>query len=201
MPIRLRPEEIVAILVLDEKGMAKREIAWRLGVTEGLVRYHLRRRAEGAVDGRRRKAFKAASLADVIAAWFEGRTEGARPVNVRDLFDHLVQWNRYPGSYRFVLRLVGANYPGPKIRTYRRVETPPGVQTQIDWGEYPSVDLGDGPEALSASSSSRRPLLRIGVLRLALGRPVPAGRAPERATIVCRRQRVPCQARRPPPCS
>jgi transposase len=58
----------VTIVVLDEKGTEKREIARRLGVTEGLVRYHSRRRAEGGVDGRRRKAFKAASLADVIAA-------------------------------------------------------------------------------------------------------------------------------------
>jgi transposase len=71
-------------------------------------------------------------------------------VNVRDLFDHLVQWNRYPGSYRSVPRFARANYPGPKVRTYRRVEAPPGAQAQTDWGEYPSVDLGDGPEALRA---------------------------------------------------
>jgi hypothetical protein len=41
------------------------------------------------------------------------------------------------------------------------VETPPGAQTQTDWGEYPAVDLGAGPEWLSAFvmvlSHSRKP--------------------------------------------
>jgi predicted transcriptional regulator len=45
--------------VLQEKGVAKRAIARTLEVTEGAVRYHLRRRAVGAVDGRREKPFKA----------------------------------------------------------------------------------------------------------------------------------------------
>ncbi len=35
------------------------------------------------------------------------------------------------------VRFVRARYPRPKIRTYRRVETPPGAQSQTDWGEYP----------------------------------------------------------------
>jgi hypothetical protein len=39
-------------------------------------------------------------------------------------------------------------YPRPRIRTYRRVETPPGAQSQTDWGEYPRVVLGG--EALHA---------------------------------------------------
>ena len=56
---RLRPEEIVAMEVLQEKEVAKRAIARTLEVTEGAVRYHLRRRAVGAVDGRGEKPFKA----------------------------------------------------------------------------------------------------------------------------------------------
>jgi hypothetical protein len=41
------------------------------------------------------------------------------------------------------------------------VETPPGAQSQTDWGEYPRVDIGDGPEPLHAFvmvlSHSRKP--------------------------------------------
>jgi len=41
------------------------------------------------------------------------------------------------------------------------VETPPGAQTQTDWGEYPRMDVGDGPEPLHAFvmvlSYSRKP--------------------------------------------
>jgi transposase len=150
MPTRLRPEEVVTIAVLSEKGTPKREIARTLGVTEGLVRYHLRRRASGAVDSRKSKPFKARVVESQIAAWCAGRSEQERPVNVKDLFEYLVELHAYLGSYRSVLRFVRAHYAAPKIRTYRRVETPPGAQTQTDWGEYPAVDLGDGPEALCA---------------------------------------------------
>ena len=73
-----------------------------------------------------------------------------RPVNVRELFEHLVSEYGYGGHYRSLLRYVRARYPKPKIRTYRRVETPPGAQVQTDWGEYPRVDVGEGPAPLHA---------------------------------------------------
>ncbi len=114
----LRPEDIVTINVLGEKGMPSRAIARTLGVTEGAVRYHRRRRADGAVDGRRNKPFKAAALAAVIAAWIKVREDGPRPVNVRELYEHVVREHRYTGSYLSVLRYdqrqlllpVGDNY-------------------------------------------------------------------------------------------
>jgi len=140
----------VTIEVLAEHGESRRSIARRLGVSEGTVRYHLRRQGEEAVDGRSEKPFRAEAAAAVIADWFEQRRESLRPVNVVDLFEHLVAEHGYEGSYRSVLRYVRARYPRPKIRTYRRVETPPGAQTQSDWGEYPAVDLGAGVEPLSA---------------------------------------------------
>jgi len=153
MPARLRPEEIVTIGVLDEKGMARREIARRLEVWEGAVRYHLRRRAAGAVDGRKQKVFKAIGVKPEIDAWFSAQPtdEGSRPVNVRDLFEHLVESHHYGGSYSSIVRFVRANYPRPKLRTYRRVETVPGAQSQTDWGEFPRVDVGEAEDvSLSA---------------------------------------------------
>jgi transposase len=146
----LRPEDIVTIQVLQEKGTPGRAIARTLGVTEGAVRYHLRRRAEGAVDGRRNKPFKAATVSDVIAAWMEQRRNDRRPVNVRDLYEHLARERQYGGSYLSVLRYVRRQYPRPRIRTYRRVETPPGAQSQTDWGEYPGVVVGGDVQALHA---------------------------------------------------
>jgi transposase len=40
----------------------------------------------------------------------------------------------------------------PPVRPFRRVETPPGPQTQSDWGEFREGDLGDpdGPTTLYA---------------------------------------------------
>ncbi len=114
----LDKEEIVTVRVLAKKGQNHCEIAQTLGVTEGTVRYHLRRAAEGAADGRKSKTFKVEPLAEVIAAWHEDRAESSRPINVQDLHDHLAEEHRYAGSYRSVLRYVRKHYPRPKRRTY-----------------------------------------------------------------------------------
>jgi transposase len=161
MPCRLRAEEVVTIRVLAERGANHCQIARALDVTEGTVRYHLRRAAAGAEDGRRRQPRRAEGLAEVIRAWMQARQGERRPANVRELHDHLVAEYGYEGSYNSVRRYVRAHYPGPKRRTYRRVETPPGAQTQTDWGEYPRLDVGQGREPLHAFvmvlSHSRKP--------------------------------------------
>lgn len=162
MPRRLRQEEIVTIRVLADRNESQSGIARILGVTEGTVRYHLRRAAEGAVDGRKNKPRLASSVAEVIEQWIAGKKEeSARPINVLELYDFLCEQKRYDGSYKSVLRFVRERYSKPPMRTYRRVETPPGAQTQTDWAEYPRVDVGRGPEPLHAFvmtlSHSRKP--------------------------------------------
>ena len=47
----------------------------------------------------------------------------------------------YDGSYKSVRKFVRVRYGRPRIRPFRRVETPPGVQTQSDWGEFRRVEL------------------------------------------------------------
>jgi transposase len=150
MPCRLSKEEIVTIRVLAEKGQSNCQIARQLGVVEGTVRYHLRRAQEGAEDGRRDKPERAESVAVVIASWHAERKDEPRPVNLLELYEHLVEEHGYAGSYQSVRRHVRRHYPKPRMRTYRRVETPPGAQSQTDWAEYPRVDVGEGPESLSA---------------------------------------------------
>jgi transposase len=161
MPQRLREEEVVTIRVLAEKGESRSGIARTLGVTEGTVRYHLGR--AGKEDGRRRQVRRAEPLGEAIAEWMEANRGGRRPPNLRELYEHLVEAHAYPGSYNSVRRYVRAKYPRPKMRTYRRVETPPGAQTQTDWGEFPRMDVGQGPEPLHAFvmvlSHSRKPAM------------------------------------------
>ncbi len=153
----------MTLQVLAEKGQANTEVARTLGVTEGTVRYHKRRAAESAVDGRAGKERVADDYAGVIEHWFQHHEESEpkRPVNVRELHEHLVEQHDYPGAYKSTLRFVRAHYPRPRMRTYRRVETVPGAQTQTDWGEFPRVDVGEGPEPLHAFvmtlSHSRKP--------------------------------------------
>jgi len=150
MARRLSKEEVVTIEVLAATGQNHSEIARTLGVTEGTVRYHLKKQADPGPDGRGDKPFQAAAFEAVIEAWFAEREGAPRPVNVLDLWEHLVEEHEYEGSYRTVLRYVRSKYPKPKRRTYRRFETPPGAQSQTDWGEFPAVDVGRGPEPLHA---------------------------------------------------
>jgi transposase len=142
MPCRLSEEEIVALRVLGGKNMKKTRIAATLGVSEGTVRYHLKRQEQGAVDGRQNKPQKAAELAGVIENWFKARKDHRRPVNVLELHDYLEQEYGYEGSYKSVLRYARRHYPRPRMRTYRRVETPAGAQSQTDWAEFSRVAIG-----------------------------------------------------------
>ncbi len=162
MPSGLRAEEVVTIHVLAERGESRCQIARRLGVSEGTVRYHLRR--AGVEDGRRRQPRRAEAVGEAIAVWMEATsTRGGRVANLRALYEHLVETHEYAGSYNSVRRYVRARYARPKLRTYRRVETPPGAQTQTDWGEFPRIDVGEGAEPLHAFvmvlSHSRKPAI------------------------------------------
>ncbi|MEE8587183.1 MAG: helix-turn-helix domain-containing protein [Acidobacteriota bacterium] len=117
MPVRLRQEEVVTIGVLAEKGQSRCEIARTLGASEGTVRYHLKRAAAGAADGRSEKPFRAEAMSGQIRAWMEERQSLKRPINVRELYEDLVHDWEYEGSYRSVLRYVRRRWPRPKIRT------------------------------------------------------------------------------------
>ena len=116
----------MTIEVLAEKGELKREIARTLGVSEGTVRYHLRRQAAGATDGRvGAQVRKADAWSGVIEAWWNAMSAGDRPPNAGELHDLLVAEHGYTGGYQSVRRYLRAEYPAPRMRTYRRVETPP----------------------------------------------------------------------------
>ena len=163
MPCKLSQEEIVTLHVLKSKGHSNSHIARVLGVSEGTVRYRVKKKAESRPDGRATKVFRAEEVSGVIAEYVKDHDarESDRPICVRDLHEHLVADYGYGGSYRSVLRYVRAKFLVPKIRPRRRVETPPGAQAQVDWGEFRGVDIGDGPQTLYAFvmvlSHSRRP--------------------------------------------
>ena len=59
----------MAIVALARRGVAKREIARKLGVTEGSARYHLKREVAGAQDGRGRQESRVAPYHGAVVAW------------------------------------------------------------------------------------------------------------------------------------
>ena len=67
MASKLKPEEIVTLKVLKEKGQSNVQIAQALSVSEGAVRYHMRR--VGQPDGRQNKPRTADAFAELINDW------------------------------------------------------------------------------------------------------------------------------------
>ena len=137
---KLREEDLVCAQVLTaEGGRSVRSTAQELGVAESTLRYRLKRRAEGAADGRRHKPEACAAHDGVIQAWLQSQqqrlAEGQRPEPVRALYDTLVGEHGYQGTYKAVARYVRRRRRPPKVRPLRRVEVRPGSQAQVDWVE------------------------------------------------------------------
>lgn len=145
---KLDLEARMAIKALTERGSSASSVARSLGVTEGAVRYHLRRQAAGAVDGRAGKPHLACGWHEAIGTWLAARVGCS--VNLVALHTWLVEEHGYKGSPRSVQRYVRAAFPRPPRRARRRVETPPGAQAQVDWAEFRSVPFADGPRDLFA---------------------------------------------------
>jgi len=126
--------------VLLEQGHSQSAVARLLDVSEGTVRYHRKRMASGARDGRSNQVSKAEAFADVISEWHAQQADGR--INLAGLHDWLCCEHGYTGSLKSVQRYWKRTYPAPKVRARRRVETPPGAQAQVDWVEFPGVTLG-----------------------------------------------------------
>ena len=155
-------EEVrMTIKTLARKGAPKRDIARQLDMSEGNVRYHLRRLDAGAIDGRSRQRHKAADRAEAIDLWLNDRCAHQAAVNLSDLHVWLVAEHDYTGSLRSVQRYVAAHYPPPRKRARRRVETPAGAQGQVDWGTWPDMLIAGQRVDLQgfhlSLSHSRRP--------------------------------------------
>jgi len=131
----------MTIKVLEERGATGAEIARLLGVSEGAVRYHVRRMKAGATDGRSAQPQKAEGYATAIEHWRQSMADG--PLNLAVPHSWLVAEHGYDGSLRSVQRFWNRTYPAPRIRARRRVETPPGAQVQVDWAHFPGVNIGN----------------------------------------------------------
>jgi len=140
----------MTIKTLAAKGVSKRAIGRQLGLSEGVVRYHLTRMAEGVADGRARQPRAASAVGEAIACWMANHE--AAPLNLAELHAWLVAEHDYRGSLRSVQRYVGETYPAPRQRARRRVETPPGAQAQVDWAVFPGAHIGEAVKTLNAVS-------------------------------------------------
>ena len=139
----------MTIGVLHQKGQSNTPIAKVLGVTEGTVRYHLRREHVG--DGRKKPLLiEQQGLAAICQAWWEQQLESlpeSRSPNAELLWQMLVDEHQYSGSAKSVRKYVRMPCSRPRLRPFRRIETPPGALAQSDWLEV-LVDIGTGLETV-----------------------------------------------------
>ena len=139
--MKLTLDEVRVAGKMRERGASLRRLAKDLGVTEGAVRYRLKRLGAGErSDGRGRQATALDGYEEVVEAIQErlgdGRLVGAGPpCQVRLIYEVLVRDHGYAGSYQSVVRHVRRKHGQPRLRAIRRVETPAGVQAQHDWFE------------------------------------------------------------------
>lgn len=85
----------MTIKTLAAKGQSHRAIGRQLDLCEGTVRYHLRRLAAGAVDGRSRQQRRAEAYREAIEHWVAGHGDLA---NLAALHDWLVAEHDFGGS-------------------------------------------------------------------------------------------------------
>lgn len=129
----------MTISVLRQTGETNQAIAVRLGITEGAVRYHLRRQVRAANDGRiKLSLIEELQLIEVVDHWHADQLERlpqGRSPNLHSLWMFLVDEYAYSGSYKSVHKFARERFPALPKRPFRRIETPPAAQVQSDWLE------------------------------------------------------------------
>ena len=146
---KLGMEQVMVADQMVGNGVSIRQVARQLGVTEGALRYRLRKREdEDGVDGRSRQPTAVDGFEEAIEVILErlgdGRVTGkGRPAQARTVYEILTREYDYPGSYQGVVRYLRRRFGVPPLRAYRRVETPPGVQAQHDWFDVKAVVGGE----------------------------------------------------------
>ena len=74
--VKLLKDEIVTIQILRLQGETNQAIAQRLGISEGSVRYHLKRQAQKAIDGRAKQSLvEQLQLIEVVDHWWKDQLE------------------------------------------------------------------------------------------------------------------------------
>jgi transposase len=162
--VKLTKEQIMVADGMIERGVSIRQMARQLGVRESALRYRLRRRREGAVDGRSYKPTALDPFETVVHTILERLddvriTGGAgRPAQVRQVYEFLCRDHGFTGSYKSVVRYIDRRYGVAPVRALRRVETPVGVQAQHDWFDAATVVGGEPvrPQVLVGTLSHSR---------------------------------------------
>jgi transposase len=140
---KLHAEQLDFIMAAKKCELNNSEIARRLGVTEGAVRYRLKRKELELTDGRKDKISRLDAYQGLIEAWLDHYlVEGRRPP-LKKLYWGLRLEHGLSASYDALRRFVRRRFPEISRKGHRiRLETPPGQLMQLDWKENIMVQMG-----------------------------------------------------------
>lgn len=140
---RLTPDDDDFIMKMKKVGYSNREIARRLKVNEGTVRYRIKREQSGREDGRKRKASALDRFREAIAQWIKDYEDSRRRPALKTLYSWLQRDHGYERSYDAFRRYLRKHFPElHKKGAWIRIETPPGALLFVDWKEDVLVQMG-----------------------------------------------------------
>lgn len=140
---RLSANEVDFIMKMKEVKYSNREISRRVGITEGAVRYQLKRRRSAVVDGRQMKESGLDDYKAFISKWIGNYVEESKRPAYTLLYRVLRGEFGLGLSYDALRRFMAKHFSEfHKKPTWVRVQTPPGSLLFVDWKEDLAVQMG-----------------------------------------------------------
>lgn len=141
--MKIRVDEVEFIIKMKKLEYSNCEIARKLRVSEGAIRYRVKRHLSGKKDGRKEKASALDRYYALMKQWEEDYSDEYHRPAMKTLFECLQKDYGYKGSYDAFRRYLGKHFSGFHGRVTRiRMETPPGALTFVDWKEDVAVQMG-----------------------------------------------------------
>jgi transposase len=133
---RLSPDDDDFIMNMKRLEYSNREIARKLKVSEGTIRYRIKRKQSKREDGRQIRPSALDPFRAVIAQWIADYEGSRRRPTLKTLYGWLRRDHGYDHSYDAFRRYVRKHFPElHKKRAWIRIETPPGTLLFVDWKE------------------------------------------------------------------
>lgn len=143
-PVRLTADDVHFVMAMKKAEYSNMEIAGKLGVTEGTIRYRIKQEQSGMEDRRKAKPSMLDLYRGIIDQWIEDYEESRRRPTMQTLYEWLHERHGYSGSYdafrRYIRKHCGTFH---QQGAWIRVETPPGALLLVDWKEDNWVQMGE----------------------------------------------------------
>jgi len=136
MEKRFNQSEVTFIMNMKKVKYSNCAIARSTGVTEGAIRYRIKREASGLPDKRKLRGYELDKYHDIIGRWIEDYEDETKRPTFIILYEELRTEHGYEGSYDMLRYYIHKCFPSFYKKKLRiRIETPPGHLLQVDWKE------------------------------------------------------------------